>query len=111
MQAIGRFDPRCGGQLVIDEIKKVLEFPAGSLPLPRRPIATSLCATARFACNLPSTAPVGYSASSTTYFEEALRTQDPVAHQEMLEMKKMRWKMGVSLWSRLEGLVAAVIGE
>lgn len=113
IQAIGRFDPRYGGHLVIDEIKRVIEFPAGSLilipsaTLTHRNIPvrdheirmsfTQFCAGGifRFIDN-------GFRT------EEALRVQDPIAHQEMLEKKKARWQMGISLWSKLGDIVKAV---
>ncbi|KJA23029.1 hypothetical protein HYPSUDRAFT_201823 [Hypholoma sublateritium FD-334 SS-4] len=113
IQAIGRFDPRYGGHLVIDKIKKIIEFPAGSLIL--IPSATLTH------CNVPvrkheiCMSFTQYCAGGIFRYvnngfrtKEVLHAEDPIAHQEMLEKKKTRCQMGISLWSKLEDIVKVV---
>lgn len=116
IQAIGRFDPRCGGHLVIDEIKKIIEFPAGSLILiPSATLTHRNIPVREHEVRMSFTQ---YSAGGIFRFvdngfrtEATLLAEDPTAHQEMMEKKKTRWQMGASLWSKLEDLVAEVTGD
>ena len=96
--------------MVIDEIKKVVEFPAGSLIL--IPSATLTHRNVPVRDHEVRMSFTQFCAGSIFRFvdngfrtEEALRVQDPSAHREMLEKKKTRWQMGVSLWSKLEDIV------
>lgn len=110
IQAIGWFDPRYGSHLILDDLKKIIEFPPGSLMLiPSATLShrntpvrdheicmsfTQFCAGGifRFVDN-------GFRT------EETLRVEDPIAYREMQEKKKSHWEMGISLWSRLEEIV------
>ena len=96
--------------MVIDEIKKVIEFPAGSLIL--IPSATLTHRNVPVRDHEVRMSFTQFCAGGIFRFvdngfrtEEALRVQDPSGHREMLEKKKTRWQMGVSLWSKLEDIV------
>ncbi|KJA27427.1 hypothetical protein HYPSUDRAFT_131007 [Hypholoma sublateritium FD-334 SS-4] len=116
IQAIGRFDPRRGGHMVIDEIKKVIEFPAGSLLLiPSATLTHRNIPVREHEIRMSFTQ---YCAGGIFRFvdngfrtEADLLAQDPAAHAEMMKEKKSRWQMGISLWSRLEDLVAEAAAE
>lgn len=99
--------------MVLDEIKKVIEFPAGSLfllpsatithcntPVQEHEIRmsfTQFCAGGifRYVDN-------GFRTGS------ALRERDPAAYADVIEAKKTRWELGISLWSKLDDLVHIV---
>lgn len=113
IQALGDFNPRLGGPLVLWEIKKVVEFPPGSLvlipsamithsntpiqPGETRTSFTQFCAGAlfRFVDN-------GFR------MEADLGKEDPGGYQRMLEQKQGHWEMGLGLLSRLGDLVNSV---
>jgi hypothetical protein len=110
IQALGHFDPKLGGHLVLWELKLVIEFPPGSLVLiPSATITHS---------NVPVQA--GDSRVSFTqycagglfrYVDNGFRTEaelaaaNPGAYARMLEMKKTRWQIGLGLFSTLDDLL------
>lgn len=113
IQALGDFDPKLGGHLILWEIKKVVEFPPGSLvlipsatithsntpiqPGETRTLFTQFCAGALFRY-----------VDNGFRTEAALKKEDPVAYQRMREEKDGRWQMGLGLLSRLGDLVKSV---
>jgi hypothetical protein len=112
IQALGHFDPKVGGHLILWDLKMVIEFPPGALIL--IPSATIMHS------NIP--VQQGDRRVSFTQFcpgglfryvdngfrtETELATEDPTAYALMVEMKKSRWKMGLGLFSTLDSLLLA----
>ncbi|KAJ7664008.1 hypothetical protein DFH06DRAFT_1268636 [Mycena polygramma] len=110
VQALGRFNPRRGGHLVLWDLKLIIEFPPGALILlPSATVAHS---------NIPVEA--GEERASFTQFsagglfrfvdngfrtEEQLREEDPVEYERIIALKESRWEAGLSLFSTLDELV------
>jgi hypothetical protein len=110
IQALGDFDPKAGGHLILWDLKMVIEFPPGALILiPSSTLTHS---------NIP--VQQGDSrASFTQYFgggllryidngfrtEGELQRQDPAAFADMQCQKQMRWKMGLGLFSKVDELL------
>lgn len=113
IQALGDFDPRLGGHLILWEIKKVVEFPPGSLVL--IPSATITHSNTPIQPGETRTSFTQFCAGALFRFvdngfrtEAALRKEDPVGYQCMLIQKQERWEMGLGLLSRLGDLVKSV---
>ncbi|KJA17567.1 hypothetical protein HYPSUDRAFT_146283, partial [Hypholoma sublateritium FD-334 SS-4] len=113
IQALGWFDPELGGHLVLDDIKKIIEFPAGSLIL-----IPSATLTHR---NLPvqdhevrmsftqfCSGGIFRFVDNSFLTQNELKEKDPQAYQEIMEKKKSRWNLGLSLWSKLPDVVQVV---
>jgi hypothetical protein len=112
IQALGRFDPKLGGHLVLWELKKAIEFPPGALIL--IPSATLTHS------NVP-VQPGDRRLSFTQYCpgglfryvdngfrtEAQLALEDPAAYSLMVEAKKTRWEEGLGLFSTLDSLLGA----
>ncbi|KAJ7603549.1 hypothetical protein DFH06DRAFT_1022157 [Mycena polygramma] len=110
VQALGHFNPKRGGHLVLWDLKLIIEFPPGALILlPSATIAHS---------NIPVV--VGEERASFTQFsagglfrfvdngfrtEEQLREDDPVEFECLMALKDSRWEAGLSLFSTLDELV------
>lgn len=106
MRSLGWFDPELGGHLVLDDIQKIIAFPAGSLILiPSATLThrnlpvqdhevrmsfTQFCSGGIFRC-----------VDNGFRTQNQLKEQDPHAYQEIMEKKKSRWNLGLSLWSKL----------
>jgi hypothetical protein len=110
IQALGDFDPKAGGHLILWDLQLVVEFPPGALIL--IPSATLTHS------NIP--VQQGDSRASFTQYcggglfryvdngfrtEEELKMQDPTAYAEVLQQKKSRWEMGLGLFSTAEELL------
>ncbi|KAJ7155576.1 hypothetical protein C8R43DRAFT_1000503 [Mycena crocata] len=110
VQALGRFDPRKGGHLILWDLKLVIEFPHGAtILLPSATVEHS---------NIP-VQPGDERASFTQYTagglmryvdngfrtEQELEEQDPAAYKEMWADKEARWEMGISLLSTVDELL------
>lgn len=113
IQALGDFDPRLGGHLILWEIKKVVEFPPGSLVL--IPSATITHSNTPIQPGETRTSFTQFCAGALFRFvdngfrtEAALRKEDPVGYQRMLIQKQERWEMGLGLLSQLGDLVKSV---
>lgn len=111
--ALGWFDSKLGGHLVLDDIKRIIEFPTGSLIL--IPSATLMHR------NLPVweheewMSFTLFSAGGLFRFvdngfqtESALCKKNPSQYAKIMEQKKLCWQFGCSLWSKLDDLVQAV---
>ncbi|KAF8076820.1 hypothetical protein FPV67DRAFT_1406050 [Lyophyllum atratum] len=111
--ALGVFDSKKGGHLVLPDLKIVLEFPPGSLIF--IPSATLMHG------NIPVQA--GDSRVSFTQYcggglfryvdngyrtETQLRKEDPGEHQRMCALKAVRWKTDLDLYSKLGDIVCKI---
>ncbi|KAJ7157520.1 hypothetical protein C8R43DRAFT_1125210 [Mycena crocata] len=110
VQALGRFNARKGGHLVLWDFKLVIEFPAGAtILLPSATVAHS---------NIPVQA--GDERASFTQYtaggliryvdngfctEAELLERDPVAYEKMWADKEARWEMGIGLFSTIDELL------
>lgn len=110
IQALGDFDPRLGGHLILWEVKKVLEFPPGSLVL--IPSATITHSNTPIRSGETRTSFTQFCAGGLfRYVDNGFRTEgeledeDPEEYERMLERKEGRWKAGLGLLSRLEDLI------
>jgi hypothetical protein len=110
IHALGSFDPKCGGHLILWDLKMAIEFPPGALIL----IPSALLAH--------SNTPVqpGETRSSFTQYcpgglfryvdngfstEKELEARDPEEFARMSALKETRWKMGLGLFSKMDELV------
>ncbi|KJA25612.1 hypothetical protein HYPSUDRAFT_134699, partial [Hypholoma sublateritium FD-334 SS-4] len=111
--AIGSFDSKLGGHLVLDDLKKIIEFPAGSLILiPSATLTHRNTPVQAYETRLSFTL---FSAGGLFRFvdngfqtEKDLRKKNPNQYTKMMAEKKVRWRVGCSLWSKLDDLVEAV---
>jgi hypothetical protein len=104
IQALGNFNPKLGGHLVLWDLKMVIEFPPGALIL--IPSATLTHS------NIPTQE--GESRASITqycagglfrYVDNGFRLQNQLKSHElakMNELKKSRYLMGIGLFSTLD---------
>ncbi|KAJ7124030.1 hypothetical protein C8R43DRAFT_899244, partial [Mycena crocata] len=113
VQALGRFDHRMGGHLVLWDLKLVIEFPHGAtILLPSATVEHS---------NIP-VQPGDERASFTQYTagglmryvdngfrtESELREEDEAAYEQMWKDKEARWEMGVGLFSTVDELLQPI---
>lgn len=111
--ALGSFDAKLGGHLVLDDVEKIVEFPAGSLilipsaTLTHRNLPVQGQET-RMSFTLFSAGGLFRFVDNGFQTEKALRQKNPDLYAKMIEEKKTRWKSGYSLWSKLDDLVEAV---
>lgn len=111
--AVGSFDPKFGGHLVLDDLRKIIEFPAGSLILIPSAVLThrNLPVEAhetRLLLTLFSAGRLFCFVDNGFQTEKALRQKNPDQYAKMMEDKKVRWQFGYSLWSKLDDLVEEV---
>ncbi|KAJ7092255.1 hypothetical protein C8R44DRAFT_596116, partial [Mycena epipterygia] len=109
VQALGLFDPKKGGHLILWDLKLIIEFPAGAtILLPSATIAHS---------NIPvqhgdeRASFTQYTAGGLMRFvdngfrtESQLAEADPEKYQHLCEEKSRRWEMGIGLFSTVEEL-------
>ncbi|KIM36469.1 hypothetical protein M413DRAFT_78216, partial [Hebeloma cylindrosporum] len=107
--ALGRFDPKKGGHLILWELKLVVEFP---------PCSTILIPSAMITHSNTPVAKGDVRNSFTQYcvgglfryinngfmIDKVLRRKDPTKFREMEALKATRWQMGLGLFSTLEEL-------
>lgn len=111
--ALGKFNSKLGGHIILWDAKVVIEFPSGStILIPSATVAHS---------NLPI-APDEERASFTQYCaggifrwvdngcrtESKLAEEDPEEYERICGLKGERWQMGLSLYSTLEELLSLV---
>lgn len=108
--ALGSFNPKKGGHLVLTDLKLIIEFPPGSTTLIPSAIIEHY--------NIP-VAEGEERASFTQYCagnllryvdnkfrtDAALRVEDPALYKEMDRQKDTRWGMGLKLFSTLDELL------
>ncbi|KAJ7849676.1 hypothetical protein B0H14DRAFT_3452376 [Mycena olivaceomarginata] len=112
-RALGDFNPKEGGHIILWELKLVIEFPPGALIL--IPSATVMHS------NLP-VGPGEHRASFTQYTggglfhyvdngfrtEKVLAEQDPEEYARICEQKAGRWEMGLGLLSTVDELLDSI---
>lgn len=98
---------------MLDDVEKIVEFPAGSLilipsaTLTHRNLPVQGQET-RMSFTLFSAGGLFRFVDNGFQTEKALRQKNPDLYAKMIEEKKTRWKSGYSLWSKLDDLVEAV---
>jgi hypothetical protein len=110
IQALGHFDPKAGGHLILWDLKMVIEFPPGALILiPSATLTHSNIPVQEGDARVSFTQ---YCAGGLfRYVDNGFRTEsqlaeeDPAAFAHMLDLKKTRWQMGLGLFSTLDGLL------
>jgi hypothetical protein len=111
--ALGDFDPKKGGHLILWDLKLAVEFPPGSTILfPSATITHSNTSISHDECRLSFTQ---YSAGGMFRWvdnggqtEGQLMKSDPARYAEMLELKATRWKLGLGLYSKIEDLLDSI---
>jgi hypothetical protein len=109
IQALGNFNPKLGGHLILWELEMIVEFPPGALIfIPSATITHS---------NIPVAA--GESRSSFTQYaqgglfryvdngfrlQQQLERDDSLEYKRIMALKESRWKIGLGLFSKLEEL-------
>ncbi|KAJ7835463.1 hypothetical protein B0H14DRAFT_3087528 [Mycena olivaceomarginata] len=112
VQALGRFNPKMGGHLVLWDLKLVIEFPPGALILlPSATVAHS---------NIP--VQQGEERASFTQFSaggifryvdngcqtvKELAENDPEEYERLMALRAARWEEGLSLLSTMDELLSA----
>ncbi|KAF9549163.1 hypothetical protein CPC08DRAFT_648268 [Agrocybe pediades] len=110
IHALGNFNPKVGGHLVLWELKLVIEFPPGSLILlPSATITHSNTEVSggevRLSMTQYSTGALFRYAHNNFMTEDVLAVKDPERHQEICELKSLRWKAGLSLYSTMADIL------
>lgn len=106
VQALGNYNYKTGGHLILWELKLIVEFPPGSLILlPSATITHSNVAVAEGETRVSFTQ---FAAGGLfRYVDYGLRTQaqleqqDPARYQKMLAARPYRWKKGIALMRKL----------
>lgn len=107
--ALGKYDPKLGGHLILEELGLIVEFPPGATVLIPSAVITH--------CNTPVQA-TERRISFTQFMpgeilrfvdnefqnEVDIREEDPDKYAEICELKKLRWEQGIEMWSPLESL-------
>jgi hypothetical protein len=111
VQALGHFNPKMGGHLVLWDLKLVIEFPPGALILlPSATVAHS---------NIP--VQQGEERASFTQFSASgifryvdngcqtvkeLAENDPKEYEHLMALRAARWEEGLSLLSTMDELLS-----
>lgn len=106
VQALGNYNYKTGGHLILWELKLIVEFPPSSLILlPSATITHSNVAVAEGETRVSFTQ---FAAGGLfRYVDYGLRTQaqleqqDPARYQKMLAARPYRWKKGIALMRKL----------
>ncbi|KAF8163730.1 hypothetical protein B0H34DRAFT_696626 [Crassisporium funariophilum] len=111
--ALGKFDPTLGGHLILWDTKTVIEFPPGSTIL--IPSATMSHSNVPVQERESRVSFTQYTAGGIfRYVDNDFRTEkefeaeDKNGYEAMCELKKTRWKMGVSLFSSMDELLESI---
>jgi hypothetical protein len=113
IQALGRFNSKAGGHLVLWDLKKVIQFPhASTILIPSATLTHSNTPVGKDEVRISITQ---YTAGGIFRWvdngfmtEDKLKAKDIGAYNEMCELKKTRWQMGISLFSTIEELLERV---
>lgn len=108
--ALGPFNPKHGGHIILWEVKKVIEFPPGSLILiPSAMITYSNVPVAPGDCRASF---MQYCTGSIFQFVDygfrtakVLAEEDPKEYERMESLKDGRWKAGLGLYNTLDELL------
>lgn len=113
IHALGKFDHRRGGHLVLPDLELIIEFPANSTIL--IPSATLIHANIPVLPGEQRSSFTQYCAGGIfryidSYFmtEKKLEVVDPTAYEKVQALKASRWQMGLGLLSTFEDLVEEV---
>lgn len=107
IQALGRFDPKKGGHLVLWELKLIAEFPPGSLVLiPSATLTHSNIPVADGDCRASFTQ---YCAGGLFRYvdygfrrDKQLKKEDPTLHSDLCKLRPQKWQEGLALLSTLK---------
>ncbi|KAF8958201.1 hypothetical protein BDZ97DRAFT_1668818, partial [Flammula alnicola] len=109
IQALGRFDPKKGGHIILWELGLIVEFPSGSLVL--IPSATITHSNTPVANGDTRASFTQYAAGGLFRYvdygfrkEKDLKRQDPALYEEISRQRPNRWKFGVDLLTKIEDL-------
>ena len=113
IQALGDFDPKKGGHLILWEAKLIVEFCHGSTVLiPSATVTHSNVGVRHYETRCSFTQ---YTAGGVFRWvdngfqtEASLRASDPLKYAAMQEMKKTRWQGGLGLYSTAHELSQAL---
>jgi hypothetical protein len=107
--ALGSFDPKKGGHLVLSDLKLIIEFPPGSTIL--MPSATIEHYNIPVMEGEERASFTQYCAGNIFRYvdngfrtDAALKVEDPALYEEMDKQKDTRWKMGLGLFSTMDDL-------
>ncbi|KAJ6486954.1 hypothetical protein C8R45DRAFT_824927, partial [Mycena sanguinolenta] len=116
VQALGRFNPKTGGHLVLWDLKLAVEFPAGSLIL--IPSATITHSNVPVQDHEERVSFTQFSAGGMfRYVDNGCQTVDELAEADSIEytrlmdMKASRWEEGLNLFSTMDELLTASINS
>ena len=110
--ALGKFDHRKGGHLVLPDLKLIIEFPAGCVIL--IPSATLVHANIRVRDHESRASFTQFAAGGLFRFvdngfrtEKSLKKKDKKAYQRACAQKTTRWAMGLNLLSKFSDMVVS----
>lgn len=113
VQALGSFDPKKGGHLVLWDLKKVIEFPHASTIL--IPSATLTHSNTAVEENEACISIAQYTAGGIFRWvdngfmtEDELKARSLKAYEKMCELKTTQWRMGVGLFSTMNELLESI---
>lgn len=111
--ALGRFDPKVGGHLILWDLKLVIEFPPGStILLPSATLThsnTSVCeGELRLSFTQYSAGGIFRWVDNGFQTEQELLKSDKGAYEKAMEGKAGRWSMGLGLFSTLDELLECI---
>lgn len=113
MQALGKFNPKLGGHLILWDAKLIIEFPHGTtILIPSATVAHSNIPVQKGESRVLFTQ---YCAGGIFRWvdngfrtEAALSREDPEEYARIAALKESRWKMGLSLLSTVDNLLKPV---
>jgi hypothetical protein len=111
--ALGDFDAKNGGHLILWELKLAVEFPPGStILIPSATLTHSNTAVCSQESRLSLTQ---YSAGGLFRWvdngcrtEGELKESDKEGYARMLKLKETRWEMGLAMYSKLDDLLECI---
>ncbi|KAJ6552583.1 hypothetical protein DFH09DRAFT_1319034 [Mycena vulgaris] len=110
VQALGDFDPKKGGHLVLWDLNLVVEFPAGALIL--LPSATIAHSNVPVQDNEQRASFTQFSAGGIFRYvdngcrtEKELEEEDPAEYARLMALKAARWQEGLNMYSTMDELL------
>lgn len=107
IQALGHFDPKKGGHIVLWEARLIVEFPPGSLIL--IPSATITHSNIRVASGDVRSSFTQYAPGGLFRYvdygfqlEEELKKRDPKLYEIVMKERPDKWRIGLDLLSTVE---------
>ncbi|KAJ6522138.1 hypothetical protein DFH09DRAFT_938493, partial [Mycena vulgaris] len=110
VQALGNFDPKHGGHLVLWDLNLVVEFPPGALILiPSATIAHSNVPVRddeeRVSFTQFSVGGIFRYVDNGCRTEKQLEEEDPEQYAQLMELKAGRWEEGLNMYSTIDELL------